>query len=95
MPTPETPINPAVPDFKAAADRAREANDRLAEAGRKVTTAYLESVEKYVAGLAKFERKVAEQSQVEVVASLLDTHAKLTEDVVNASVSAARELITA
>ena len=42
-----------------------------------------------------FERKVAEQSQVEVVASLLDTHAKLTEDVVNASVSAARELITA
>ncbi|MGA2007030.1 MAG: hypothetical protein ABSH27_05655 [Solirubrobacteraceae bacterium] len=95
MPTAETHTNPVVPDFEAAAERAREANDRLAEAGRKVTTAYLDSVEKYVAGLAKFERKVAEQSQVEVVASLLDTHAKLTEEVVKASVSAARELITA
>jgi DNA-binding ferritin-like protein len=95
MPTAETHTNPVVPDFEAAAERAREANDRLAEAGRKVTTAYLDSVEKYVAGLAKFERKVAEQSQVEVVASLLDTHAKLTEEVVKASVSAARELVTA
>ena len=95
MTTAETHANPAVPDFEAAAERAREANDRLAEAGRKVTSAYLDSIERYVAGLAKFERKVAEQSQVEVVASLIDTHAKLTEDVVKASVSAARELITA
>ena len=89
----ETKTNPAVPDFEAAAERAHEANDRLAEAGRKVTTAYLDSVEKYVAGLAQFERKVAEQTQVDVVASLLDTHATLTEEVVKASVSAARELI--
>ena len=95
MATSSTKTHDIVPDFEAATERAREANDRLAEAGRKVTAAYLDGVEKYVAGLAQLERKVAEQTQVEAVASLLDTHAKLTEDVVKASVSAARELITA
>ena len=84
-----------VSDLEAATERAREANDRLAEVGRKVTTAYLDGVEKYVSGVAQFERKLGEQSQVEAVASLFDTHAKLTEDVVKTSVSAARELITA
>jgi hypothetical protein len=95
MATDSTNINTAVPDFEAATERAREANERLLEAGRKVSSAYLDGVEKYVSGLAQFERKVAEQTHVEAVASLLDTHAKLTEDVVKASVSAARELITA
>jgi hypothetical protein len=85
----------AVPDFDAATKRAREANDRLVEVGRRVTTAYLDAVEQYVTGIAQFERKIGEQSQVEAVASLFDTHAKLTEDVVKTSVSAARELITA
>jgi hypothetical protein len=83
------------PDLEAAAERAREANDRLTDAGRKVTSAYLDGVEKYVADFAQFERKLGEQSHVEVVANFLDTHAKLTEDIVTASVSAARELIAA
>lgn len=84
-----------VPDLEAATERSREANDRLVDVGRKVSSAYLDGVETYVAGLAQFERKIGEQSQVESVASLLSTHSQLTEDVVNASVSAARELITA
>jgi hypothetical protein len=84
-----------VPDFDAATKRAREANDRLVEVGRRVTTAYLDGVEQYVTAIAQFEREIGEQSQVEAVASLFDTHAKLTEDVVKTSVSAARELITA
>jgi hypothetical protein len=85
----------AVPDFDAATKRAREANDRLVEVGRRVTTAYLDGVEQYVTGIAQFERKIGEPSQVEAVASLFDAHATLTEDVVKTSVSAARELITA
>jgi hypothetical protein len=84
-----------VPDLDVATERAREANDRLTDAGRKVTSAYLDGLEKYVAEFAQFERKLGEQSHVETVAHLLDTHAKLTEDVVTASVSAARELIAA
>lgn len=83
------------PDLEAATKRASEANDRLTDAGRKVTNAYLDGVEKYVADFAQFERKLGEQFHVEAVATFLDTHAKLTEDIVAASVSAARELIAA
>jgi PHD/YefM family antitoxin component YafN of YafNO toxin-antitoxin module len=84
-----------VPDLEATVERAREANDRLAEVGRKVSSAYLDSVEKYFVGVAQFERKLSDQSQVEALASLLDSHAKLTEDVAKTSISATRELITA
>jgi hypothetical protein len=87
--------NTALPDFEAATERARKANERLFETGRKVSSAYLDGVENYVSGLAQFERKVGQQSRVESVASLLNTHAQLTEDLVKANVSAARELITA
>ena len=87
--------NTVLPDLEVASERAREANERLAEAGRKVTTAYLDGVEKYVAGVAQFERKVGTETQVDAVASLLRTHADLTEEITKVSVSAARELITA
>ena len=95
MATTSNKTNTAVPDFEAATARARDTNERLLETGRKVSSAYLDGVENYISGLAQFERKVAQQSQVESVASLLNTHAQLTEDVVKANVSAARELITA
>ena len=84
-----------IPDLEAAIERAQEANERLTEVTRKVTTAYLDGVEKYVADFAQFERKLGEQTKVESVASLLLTHAQLTEDVAKASVSATRELIAA
>ncbi len=83
------------PELEAATERAREANERIAEAGRRVTTAYLDGVEKCVAEFAAFERKLGEQTKVDAVASLLRTHAQLAEDVTKASVSAARELIAA
>jgi hypothetical protein len=95
MATGSTKTNTAVPDFEAATERAREANERLLEAGRKVSTAYLDGVENYISGLAQFERKVAEQSQVDAVASLLGAHAELTEEITKVSVSAAREMIAA
>ena len=84
-----------IPDFEAATERGREASDRLLEAGRKVSTAYLDGLEKYFVGFAQLERQLGEQSQVETIASLLDSHAKLTEDVAKTSISATRELIAA
>lgn len=83
------------PDLEAANERVRQANDRILEAGRKVTTAYLDGLERYVHGLAQFERKIGEQTSVEPLASVLSAHAKMTEDLTSASVSAARELIVA
>lgn len=85
----------AAPDLDAIAERIREANERILAASRKATVAYLDGVERYVTGLTEYERKVGEQSQVEVVASLLGAHAKLTDDVTKASLSVARELIAA
>ena len=85
----------ATPDIDAATERAREASDRITEAGRKVTSAYLDGVERYFTGLAKAERHFGEQTQFEAVGHLLNAHANLTEDVVKASVSATRELISA
>ena len=95
MATTSTKTNTALPDFEAATERAREANDRLLDAGRKVSSAYLDGVEKYVADVTQFERKLAAQSQVDAVASMLGAHADLTEEITKVSVSAARELITA
>ncbi|HWF36302.1 MAG TPA: hypothetical protein VG295_13070 [Solirubrobacteraceae bacterium] len=82
-------------NLEAASERARETNERLTEVGRKVTSAYLDGVEKYAESFADFERKLGKQTHVDAVASAFDTHAQLTEEVVKASVSAARELIAA
>jgi len=85
--------NSVIPDLEAAGERVRETNDRILEAGRKVSTAYLDGLEHYVNGLVSFERKLGEQSHLEPIASALTAHAKLTQDITSASVSAARELI--
>jgi hypothetical protein len=82
-----------IPDFEAATERAVQANERYAEAGRKLTYAYLDGVERYVGGLAQFERKLGEQSRVDVVSELFHAHAQMTEDLTKAGVKAARELI--
>lgn len=86
---------PFTPDFEAATARLQEAGERVYDASRKVTGAYLDGVERYVSGLTQFERKLGEQAQLEPVAALLHAHAKLTDDVTKASLTAARELIAA
>ncbi|HEX5192132.1 MAG TPA: hypothetical protein VFW09_04955 [Solirubrobacteraceae bacterium] len=83
------------PDFETAAEQAREAGDKLIEAGRKVTNAYLDGVERYVHGVAQFQRKLGEQSKLEPFSGVLSAQAKLAEDLTSASVTAARELIAA
>jgi hypothetical protein len=84
-----------IPDFEAATQRAVQANERFADAGRKAVAVYLDGVEKYVGGVTQFERKLAGQSQVDAVTELLTAHAQLTEDLSKAGVKAARELIAA
>jgi hypothetical protein len=93
MATSTTKNSTLAPDLDAATERVREANERFAQAGRKLTNAYLDGVERYASGVSKFERKLGEQAQVEPVASFLSAHAQLTDDLTKASVSAARELI--
>ena len=82
------------PDFENAAEQARETGEKFLDAGRKVTTAYLDGVEKYVHGVAQFQRKLGEQSKIEPLSGILTAQAKLTEDLTSANVTAARELIS-
>ena len=83
------------PDFETATEQARGAGDKLVEAGRKVTNAYLDGLEKYVHGVAQFQRRLGEQSKLEPFSGVLTAQAKLAEDLTSASVTAARELIAA
>ena len=55
MATTSTKPNTALPDFEAATERAREANERLLDAGHRVSSGYLDAVEKHVAGLVRCE----------------------------------------
>jgi hypothetical protein len=82
------------PDFASAAEQARETGDKFVDASRKITNAYLDGVEKYVHGVAQFQRKLGEQSKLEPLAGVLTAQAKLAEDLTSASVGAARDLIT-
>jgi hypothetical protein len=95
MATTQTKQDAIYPDFETAAEQAREASDKLVEAGRKVTNAYLDGLEKYVHGVAQFQRKLGEQSKLEPFSGVLSAQAKLAEDLTSASVTAARELIAA
>jgi hypothetical protein len=85
----------AGPDLDAANERIRQANERILAAGRTATVAYLDGVERYVAGFVQAERKAGEQSQIELFGQLLKAHASFTEDVVKAGVTVTRELVSA
>ena len=82
-----------IPDFEAATERAMEANERLTHAGRSITAAYLDGVEKYVDGVVQFERKLGEQSKIDVVNDLFTAHAQMSQDLTKASLKVAREFI--
>jgi hypothetical protein len=90
-----TKSNTFTPDLEAVTERAREANRRFVDVSRQVTAAYLDGIEKYTAELTKFERKLGEQTELGAAAGVFNAHAQLTEDVAKASVTAARELISA
>jgi hypothetical protein len=83
------------PDFESITEQARETGEKFADAGRKVTNAYLDGVEKYVHGVANFQRKIGEQSKLEPLSVVLTAQAKLAEDLTSASITATRELISA
>lgn len=83
------------PEFEATTARLREIGERIYEASRKVTGAYVDGAERYISGLTRAERRLGEQAAFEPFSALLKVHAELTDDLTKASFSAARELIAA
>lgn len=79
--------------FDEAADRVRDLNERIIEASRKAGSTYLDGYEKTLRGIADYEEKVAESSQVEWLSTLLNAQADFTREIAKATTASARELL--
>jgi hypothetical protein len=79
--------------FEDAADRVRDLNERVIEATRNAGHTYLDAYEKTLRGIASYEEKVAEASQVEWLSALLTAQADFTREIAKASTASARELL--
>jgi len=75
-------------------ERMQELNERLLEASRRFSRAYLDTTEKTVNGLADLEVKLADATNIEFVSTVASAHAEITRDLTGAYVSTARELLT-
>lgn len=76
-----------------AADRVREIADRLLEESRKVGLTSIDAYEKSFNGVADLQHKLARNSQVEWVSTVLDAQADFTRSFTEAYTSAGRELL--
>ncbi len=81
------------PAFDEAADRIRDLNERVIEASRKAGKAYLDAYETFLRGIADYQQKVADASQVEWFSALLNAQADFTREVAKAATKSAREFL--
>jgi hypothetical protein len=79
--------------FEETAERLRDLNERIIEAGRKAGTAYLDAYEKNLRSVADYESKVAEATPVDWMASLLNAQADFVREVAKATTASGRDLL--
>jgi hypothetical protein len=80
-------------DIDAAAERIRELNEQILEFGRKAGVQFLDAYESTLKTFAEYQDKVADQSQVEWVASIARAQANFTREVSRVYTSSARDLL--
>jgi hypothetical protein len=80
-------------DIDAAAERIRELNEQILEFGRKAGVQFLDAYESTLKTFAEYQDKVADQSQVEWVASIARAQANFTREVTRVYTSSARDLL--
>ena len=85
-----TKTQTAVQDATA---QVQEITDRLVEASKKVANEYLNLTEKTAQSIVGLQRQVAEQTDVEWVAAVIDAQAKFNADVTKVVVSSSRDLL--
>ena len=78
---------------EAAADRVREIAERLVEEGRKVGLTSIDAYERGFYGVAELQHKLARNSQIEWLSTILDAQADFTRSMTEAYTSAGRELL--
>ena len=71
----------------------QEITERLVEASKKVASEYLNLTEKTAQSIVGLQRQVAEQTDVEWVAAVIDAQAKFNADVTKVVVQNGRELL--
>jgi hypothetical protein len=80
-------------DIDAAAERIRELNEQILDFGRKAGVQFLDAYESTLKTFADYQDKVADQSQVEWVASIARAQANFTREVTRVYTSSARDLL--
>jgi MinD superfamily P-loop ATPase len=85
-----TKTQTAVQDTTA---QVQEITERLVEASKKVANEYLNLTEKTAQSIVGLQRQVAEQTDVEWVAAVIDAQAKFHADVTKVVVQNGRELL--
>src|SRR3954462_13008640 len=76
-----------------ATAQVQEINERLVDASKKVANEYLNLTEKTAQSIVGVQRQVAEQTDVEWVAAVIEAQAKFTADVTKVVVSSTRDLL--
>jgi hypothetical protein len=76
-----------------AAQRIRELTERFIDAAKTAGNASLDAYEQSLRGLLEFQERAANASQLDWVSSIANAHAKFVQDVSNAYISAAREMM--
>lgn len=76
-----------------AAQRIRELTERFIDAAKSAGNASLDAYEQSLRGLLEFQEKAATASQLDWVSNIATAHAKFVQDVSNAYISAAREMM--
>jgi hypothetical protein len=71
----------------------QEITERLVEASKQVANEYLDLTEKTAQSIVALQRQVAEQTDVEWVAAVIDAQAKFNADVTKLLVQNGRELL--
>jgi DNA mismatch repair ATPase MutS len=78
---------------EATTERIRELNERILEAARKAGGAYLDAYEKALESIADYQERVAKQSDVEWISTVVDAQARFTRELTKLYVSTGRELL--
>jgi hypothetical protein len=81
------------PAFDAAFEQVRDSGEQFVTAARKAGVLYLDTYEKAVDRAVEFELKLAEATPQEWLKGLLETQAKLTQDLTSSYTTTARSLL--
>jgi hypothetical protein len=78
---------------EATTERIRELNEQIVDAARKAGGAYLDAYEKALESIADYQERVAKQSDVEWITTVVDAQARFTRELTKLYVSTGRELL--